>query len=121
MIDYFVKHFGSWDEVKFLDKWNAGRIMIIEDQKERIGFFDVEIGDGRVHIHEIQLKKQFQRQSTGREIMNYIEQKYPSKNRRIILHVFKNNPAIEFYKKIGFSITGEAHNGASYLLEKKIG
>lgn len=121
MASFFIKHFGSWDEYKFEEKWKSKRFMIVEKGGIRTGFYDVEIKEDSAHIHEIQIKKGEQGKGLGSDILKYIEKSLPKKIKTITLHVFKDNVnAFNFYKKLGYYISREAHSGSSYLMKKEL-
>lgn len=116
---YFIKHFGSWDEKKFEEKWKSKRFMIVEKKGTRIGFYDVENKRDTAHIHEFQIVKKEQGKAIGRKIMGYIEEDLPEEIKTITLHVFKDNyHAFKFYRKLGYKASGLAHRGSSYIMKK---
>ncbi len=71
-----------------------------------IGYFSYEINalqEGKTKIHKIYLDETYRMGGYGRSIIEYIEKDaIASKDKTLILRVNRNNPAINFYKKLGF-------------------
>jgi ribosomal protein S18 acetylase RimI-like enzyme len=81
----------------------------------RIGFFQLTPDKDDLHITGIFLTPNYRGKGIGKYLMDYFEM---LGHKRILLQVWENNPAHEFYLKIGYKdIKLENHK---YLMEKKI-
>lgn len=98
-----------------LDEHLSHKRIIILDGKQ-IGVLATHITDnGDLFINEINLLKDYQGKGIGTKILSDIL--YNNLDRSIILQVFKDNPAINLYKRLGFKIYNETET--HYQMEKK--
>jgi len=83
------------------------KCFIIED-KEQIGFAYFNNPGNKLEVWSFQIKKEFQRKGFGTQIMKYlIAYAKQKKLKKICLEAYyKNQKAINFYKKIGFKEVG---------------
>ena len=82
------------------------RIILIND--EMAGVYAVHITEnGDLFINEISILKKYQNKGIGRKILEEQLKENQQKGIRTILQVFKDNPAKNLYKKLGFKIYGE--------------
>ncbi|MDP2925753.1 MAG: GNAT family N-acetyltransferase [Nanoarchaeota archaeon] len=72
----------------------------------------------KCEISFILVKKEFQRKGIGKQLIDYVKEKFHKKSNIIFLEVLKENPAVNFYKKLGFNIIQEKNN--KYLMEKRL-
>ncbi len=89
--------------------FNNAEIYISEVEKEIAGVIVFRIEqwwEGPVMvIHDLAIKKKFQRQSIGKELMFFVETYARNKKvKRIYFGTNKKSSAIKFYKKIGYKI-----------------
>lgn len=118
----YVDNIWGWndsDQIKRmridLDEHLSHKRIIILDGKQ-IGVLATHITDnGDLFINEINLLKDYQGKGIGTKILSDIL--YNNLDRRIILQVFKDNPAINLYKRLGFKIYNETET--HYQMEKK--
>lgn len=118
----YVDNIWGWndsDQIKRmridLDEHLSHKRIIILDGKQ-IGVLATHITDnGDLFINEINLLKEYQGKGIGTKILSDIL--YNNLDRRIILQVFKDNPAINLYKRLGFKIYNETET--HYQMEKK--
>ena len=76
---------------------------------ETVGYFAVEtINEQIVKLHKLYLDPTQKQKGFGRKIIQFIKD-WTLKNQRnnIILNVNKNNSAVQFYQKVGFTIMEE--------------
>ena len=76
---------------------------------ETVGYFAVEtINEQIVKLHKLYLDPTQKQKGFGRKIIRFIKD-WTLKNQRnnIILNVNKNNSAVQFYQKVGFTIMEE--------------
>ena len=118
----YVDNIWGWndsDQIKRmridLDEHLSHKRIIILDGKQ-IGVLETNITDnGDLFINEINLLKDYQGKGIGTKILSDIL--YNNLDRRIILQLFKDNPAINLYKRLGFKIYNETET--HYQMEKK--
>ncbi|MBQ8425174.1 MAG: GNAT family N-acetyltransferase [Clostridia bacterium] len=121
--EIYVEHFyGGWDEQKqremFDDylKENEKNIYLIYIEDLRIGFIDgKELSNTVYEQGNICISPKFRGKGIGTIILKDIIKKH--KDKEIYLRVFKNNPAQNLYKRLGFEIIGETHS--HYKMVKK--
>lgn len=117
MYELFVKHWGKWDENVFKENFNKENIKIVEHKGKRVAFFDIEFKKNYSYVNNIQISDKTQNKGLGTFLFNLIERKTKNKNLdKIRLKVFKDNPAKNFYKKLGYKKLKEKDN--SLILEK---
>lgn len=118
----YVDNIWGWndsDQIKRmridLDEHLSHKRIIILDGRQ-IGVLATHITDnGDLFINEINLLKEYQGKGIGTKLLSDIL--YNNLDRRIILQVFKDNPAINLYKRLGFKIYNETET--HYQMEKK--
>lgn len=120
MLAYMERHFHGWDDASFEQRWQEIPSLIIESKGNPVGFLSMREKEPQVvHLHEFHIRKDHQNQGIGGRILTTICQTLQNQNvQKIQLHVFKDNPALEFYKRHGFQIIGEGHLGTNWLICK---
>ena len=73
--------------------------------------------DGTYFINEINILKEYQGNGIGTKILKDVLEKNKNDNIITILQVFKDNPAINLYKRLGFVIYDETET--HYRMEVK--
>ena len=109
---YVEKFWGTWNEEKqrsfFTDfiKKVQNSLLIIEHKGEAIGLYHGNLMDHDTYeIGNIIVIPSYQGKGIGSDILMKIIQKNPKL--KIHLQVFKDNPAINLYKRLGFVIVDE--------------
>ncbi|QQG52757.1 MAG: GNAT family N-acetyltransferase [Candidatus Falkowbacteria bacterium] len=105
MEEYTKEIWGGWDGSRFKANLNLKRLKMIIKNNRRAGFFDVENRGQESYLHNIQLSRPLHGKGLGKILMEKIEAaEKKAGTKRMIASVFNNNPAKEFYKKIGYQI-----------------
>lgn len=118
MAPYFDKYFGGWESKIFKKNFKTAQICIIKYKQRRIGLYSHEYGANHLHILNIQVSGNYQNKGIGSFVMQKLESEAKKKKlNKISLQVFKDNPAIKLYKKIGFKPIKTKNN--SVLMEKE--
>lgn len=119
---YVEKFWGSWDEEKqrsfFADfiKKVQDTLSIIEYEDTSIGLYHGNIMDQNTYeIGNIIVVPNYQGKGIGTDILQNVMKKYP--NLKMHLQVFKENPAIDLYKRLDFIIVDETRT--HYIMERK--
>ena len=72
--------------------------LVAEENKKIIGFIILEKNAGNFWISNVMVKKEFQKNGVGKQLFNFaVKNKKP-----LYLWVNTKNPAIKFWKKLGF-------------------
>jgi len=85
------------------DDYDCSHLIIINNEK--IGTLKCKVCEDKLEIMQIQIDPDFQGQGLGRQVMEQVLKESTSK--LVELSVLKENPAINLYKRLGFTITGE--------------
>jgi ribosomal protein S18 acetylase RimI-like enzyme len=85
--------------------------LLVEDESGYLGYASYEFnykGSGKIKIHKIYVMPTAQGKGVGKEMINWIaDVAKQSKIEVLLLDVYRHNPAIQFYEKIGFKKVGE--------------
>ena len=120
----FLENFGGWsDEVskkKFFKVLDTGFVRLFFLENNFIGYvsFNVERDHKDSYlINDIHIVKQFQKKGYGTKILKFVEDKVNELNgQKLKVFVFKANPSINFYKKIGFKEMEYIEHSKTYIL-----
>ena len=98
---------------------------VIEINNKIIGFITYSIIYDRAEIIDIIIKEEFRNKGYAKKLIEDISiGLINNKCKNITLEVNEINPAVNFYKKIGFEIVsirkGYYNNNNGYLMEKKL-
>ena len=98
--------------------------------QETVGYFAVEnVSDQKVKLHKLYLDPTQKQKGLGRKIIQYIKDwALTNQKNSIILNVNKNNSAVQFYQKVGFTILeemildiGEGYVMDDYIMQLHLG
>ncbi len=119
---YVEEFWGTWDENKqhafFNDFMNKvqNSLQIIEFDGEPIGIYHGDMMEQDTYeLGNLILIPEYQRKGIGKDILSNIIKKYPKL--KMHLQVFKSNPAIHLYKRLGFKMVDETRT--HYIMERK--
>jgi ribosomal protein S18 acetylase RimI-like enzyme len=97
-----------WQEKDFRDHYNINQIRIIVVGDKAIGYIQTRTESNYLFIRMFVITPEFQGHGIGGNVLTNIIQSSLKKNQALELIVFKVNvKAINFYKKIGFTIIAE--------------
>ena len=120
MEEKFKEYWGGWNEAELDKGYKSGIFKVVEFKGRRIDFFcyDVNFKD-HVFIWNVQLTSLMQNQGIGTYLMKFIENEVKPITSKIRLRVFKDNPALRLYNRLGYTkqIRDETF---SLILEKDI-
>ena len=94
------------------------QIKILMKGKRRIGLYHIsedEFEKNTLYVVRIFLSPKYQGKGIGNSLMTSFE---TLGFRKIKLHVWENNPAVRFYKKLGYKVIAKKDH--KYLMEKVI-
>lgn len=85
--------------------------LLAEKEEQAVAFASyslIESNPAVYKIHKLYILPQEQGKGTGKKLLNYIREEIIARDGEIMeLNVNRANPALEFYKKYGFSIVKE--------------
>ncbi|HIH31683.1 TPA: GNAT family N-acetyltransferase [Candidatus Woesearchaeota archaeon] len=118
MMRYFESIPERWCEKKYWKCYAPERIIIVEYEKKPVGFFDYEMDNNELYIHNIQIIPKYQLRGIGRSIVNYLKEIAKNENiKHIKGKVFKENiDSYNLMQKSGFIIKEDLVNEKSYLI-----
>ena len=119
---YVEKFWGAWNEEKqrsfFTDfiKKVQDTLSILEHEGTSIGLYHGNmINQNTYEIGNIIVIPSYQGKKIGTDILLNVIKKYPKL--KMHLQVFKSNPAINLYKRLGFELVGETRTHC--IMERK--
>ncbi len=119
MSDYIDRHWGGWNPKMFREYFSKGNINIVEYGNRRIGLCVFEFKKDHSYVNSIQISKKFRKKGLGTLLLDMIEKE--SKGRKlskIQLGIFKENPAVKLYERLGYKKIKDY--GSSIIMEKEI-
>lgn len=119
MILYYKKYDLEWKPKSFKKNFKLNSVKILEHNKKRIGFYKLIFKEGSYYLGDLQLSNSARNKGIGTAVMKSIEKEIISKKYHVInLRVFISNPAISFYKKLGYRKL--KREGNIYLMTKRL-
>jgi len=117
MLESFIKNWGFWNENSYKANYRKEHVRIIEFKNINVGYMDFKFKVDCGYLNNINLLKKIQGNGLGTYLMKLIEKETLDKGlKRICLKVFKDNPAVKLYKKIGYKPIFE--DDTSLIMEK---
>ncbi|KRD10217.1 acetyltransferase [Flavobacterium sp. Root901] len=122
-LDYMLGLFYSDEALSNQIENKEQLFYLISDSESTIGFIGIEHNykNGAVtKIHKIYLLPETQGKGYGKTVFGFIEKLALDNNsKELLLNVNRFNPALNFYKKLGFEIkeTVDIEIGNGYLME----
>lgn len=112
----------KWSRARFKSGFKQSRIIIVEHKEMSIGFYDYEIINDKLYLHNIQLSEDY-RIGIGTQIMDLLEQKARKCNiKNVIAKVFSERlKVIEWLQKQGYIIDKKIEQENSYWIKKDLG
>lgn len=102
---------GNWNEEeaisRFKEKYKAEEVQIISVDGVDAGWMQTSEGEDEIHLIQIHLREDFRSAGIGSRIIRDLIRDAGNKNKAVSLFVFRNNPALELYKRLGFEIVSE--------------
>jgi len=119
MKPYLDKYWGGWIPKNFRNHFKDSNVRIIQRLNKRIGYMDFEFKEDFLYINNIQISTTYRNKGLGSALINLLGNEAKKENiKKIRLKVFKDNPAIGLYKRIGFKKIKD--DKSAVILEKHI-
>lgn len=99
-----------WDETKLSKMLSRGAASVVMPQGMDIGFFRVDDSADCIYLGDIQIHPHHQNKGIGTRLLRGLKLRAAREGRPIRLRVLKGNPAMEFYRRLGFNETIELDN-----------
>jgi GNAT superfamily N-acetyltransferase len=117
MRDYYARHALVWQPDAFDAEWPLRQTFVISKGCRAVGFVGLTVEAHYLYVRDIQLMEPYRGEGIGGWIMGRVLEMAQEQDCRLIrLKVFKGNPAIELYRRWGFTIIGE--DAALYWMER---
>lgn len=115
-----VSTYFDWSKSFFDEEFNKDykKMKIVSKGKRRVGFYQLEGKKDYLYVTKIFLSPTYHGKGIGRHLMEYFE---TLGHKKIRLEVWKINPAVKFYKKLGYKVVKETGKKKhKYEMEKKL-
>ena len=120
---YVEKFWGPWNEEQqrsffadFMSKVQNS-LQIIECDNKHVGIYHGEmLDDDTYEIGNIILIPEYQATGIGKDILANVIKEHPKS--KMHLQVFKDNPAINLYKRLDFVVVGETRT--HHIMERQV-
>lgn len=108
MRSYYEQYSVEWDSVK-IEKMTRELINFdILFEGEPVGIIRLSFDDEGCHLRDLQVDERYQGRGIGSQALAQAEKlAREAKANTLRLKVFKNSPAVNLYKKTGFSVSQE--------------
>jgi ribosomal protein S18 acetylase RimI-like enzyme len=107
MEPYLTKRGQLWTRAGWDDKAPSREFFEVYCERDRIGFVSLwrDNDIGGVHIGDIQFEPQFRNRGYGARAIERVFAIARSRDlREVTLNVFRDNPAIRLYERVGFAV-----------------
>lgn len=114
--------FGWNDDVqrkRLMNDYESNWFNWIYQEGQRVGMLCFKPYDNALHVHLLVVFPEFQNQKLGEKVMNYVHHQACLQGRgSITLSSFvRNEPAVRFYKSLGYRVIGRDENFYSLSLQ----
>jgi GNAT superfamily N-acetyltransferase len=110
-LQQYIAETWGWNELfqhhSFLANLPASSFIIASINNEDIGGYCLKNKTDHLYLEMLLLTPQRQRQGLGTQIMQHVMQQAAVQGLPVQLSVLKNNPAHQFYRRLGFAVYNE--------------
>ncbi|TDY88455.1 GNAT family N-acetyltransferase [Herbaspirillum huttiense] len=104
MSQYYAEAGIDWSDVSFAEGWKLTRGYIVCIADSRVGYFSIRTEKDFLYIQDIHVLKDYRNKGVGRFAIDFIVDLLLTTDAMgIRLKVFKNNSAVKFYERLGFT------------------
>lgn len=94
-------------------------VYVLYKEEEKVGFLEFQEKKDAWHLWDMQISLSMQGRGLGTKLLRFMEDEIRSKGgNRILLNVYKSNPAVKLYERSGYNIIEE--NGDRYAMSKDL-
>ncbi len=111
----------GWDAARHAKQpEHPERYTMIVDREDAVGFYSIREEPDALYLETLQLTAAYRNRGIGTRLMAHIEWvAYAAGKRCIQLRVFKDNPAMRLYARLGFAVVED--QGWCLLMAKDLG
>lgn len=110
-VDFLFKLMYSESSLKEQMEKKNHKFLLANDETGHLGYASYETNyknPGKTKIHKIYIMPAAQGKGVGKELVNHMGSiARQNKNTIVLLDVYRHNPAVQFYEKMGFKKVGE--------------
>jgi len=108
MRTYYERFFVDWDVIKIAETTKPLDNFDILFEGKVVGVFRLQLKDDYMYLRDLQVHTSFQNRGIGKVVLNEVKHRARDLNlSRLKLRVFKISPAVQLYKRNGFTIQDE--------------
>lgn len=105
MNPFFTKYGITWDDLRYEKEINNGKVMLCWAENQQVGFLHIGIKENDGYLFSMQVMSKFRGLGLGKKMLDWIVDEFQNRNVNIIrLNVFKENKAVNLYKREGWEI-----------------
>jgi ribosomal protein S18 acetylase RimI-like enzyme len=94
-------------------------VYVLYKEEEKVGFLEFQEKKDAWHLWDMQISLSMQGRGLGTKLLRFMEDEIRSKGgNRILLNVYKSNPAVKLYERNGYKIN--EGNGDRYAMSKDL-
>lgn len=110
-VEYLFKLMYSYSSLLEQIENKQHHFLLAKEETEYVGYASYELNyknSGKIKIHKIYVMPDAQGKGVGKILMEYIYKIANENNcETLLLDVYRHNPALQFYEKLGFKKSGE--------------
>lgn len=119
MRDYYLHYGLVWQPEAFDAEWLRRESYLVMQSGTLIGFLGVTLETGYLYVRDVQLIEAYRGEGVGKWIMTCVEQMAIAQGcASVRLKVFKANPAVGLYLRLGYVHVGE--EAALFWMERPL-
>jgi len=119
MAGYYKERGIEWDQDLFEKSWASLSNFEIYFNDFRVGVIRISTDEQALYIRDLQIEEGLQGRGIGTAAIEWVSEFARDKGfEKLKLRVFENNPAVELYKKLGFSV--EKHDPGLIHMRKML-
>jgi ribosomal protein S18 acetylase RimI-like enzyme len=101
-IDLFLKSQFESQHTFYMEQYSTASFDLIQVEDKVVGRFYVDRSEKQVIIVDIALFPEYRNQKIGEQLITALQQEILDPEQRLTIHVEHVNPALSFYKRLGF-------------------
>jgi GNAT superfamily N-acetyltransferase len=108
---WVIERLFGWDQAREEDNFEQffklDEVRVIQSDGRDAGWFQERLTAEAIYLGSLYIAPAMQRRGIGTQILRGVLERAASQSKAVTLAVVKINPALHFYEKHGFRITGE--------------
>ena len=107
----FLPDDSGWNDDLITERFRRGydpsQVQIICADGADVGWMQVSESDDGLHLDQLHLVETYRNRGIGTRLVRDLQARAERKGEPFGLNVMRGNSAIEFYRRLGFTVTGE--------------